>query len=55
MDREILILRHYEQMSNGESALVLGLEKSAASRRYTRALIRQKDILAGLSGGDTGN
>jgi RNA polymerase sigma-70 factor (ECF subfamily) len=51
LDREILVLRHYEQMSNGEAALVLGLDKSAASKRYTRALVRLKEILSNLPGG----
>ena len=46
IDREILALRHFEQLSNGEAAQVLGLDKSAASKRYARALIRLKDILA---------
>jgi RNA polymerase sigma-70 factor (ECF subfamily) len=54
IDREIIVLRHYEQMNNGEAALVLGLDKSAASKRYTRAVIRLKNILAGLTGGDLG-
>ncbi len=45
VDREILVLRHYEQMSNGEVALVLGLDKSAASKRHIRALIRLKGHL----------
>ena len=46
IDREVLVLRHFEQLSNGEAAAVLGLDKSAASKRYTRALIRLKEILA---------
>ena len=50
LDREILALRHFEHLSNGEAAAVLGLDKSAASKRYARALIRLKDILASLSG-----
>src|SRR4051812_28018097 len=45
IDREVLVLRHYEQLSNGEAALVLGLDKSAASKRYARALVRLKEIL----------
>ena len=45
MDREILALRHFEELSNGEAADVLGLDKSAASKRYARALVRLKDIL----------
>ena len=37
LDREILVLRHYEQMTNGDAAAALGLDESAASKRYTRA------------------
>jgi RNA polymerase sigma-70 factor (ECF subfamily) len=55
IDREILVLRHYEQLSNGESALVLGLDKSAASKRYIRAVVRLKQILSSLTGGDCGD
>jgi RNA polymerase sigma-70 factor (ECF subfamily) len=51
LDREILALRHFEHLSNAEAAQVLGLDKSAASKRYTRALIRLKDILASRPGG----
>lgn len=49
IDREILALRHFEDLSNGECAAVLGLSKSAASNRYIRALVRLKDALAGLN------
>jgi RNA polymerase sigma-70 factor (ECF subfamily) len=51
LDREVLALRHYEQLSNGETALLLGIDKSAASKRYARALIRLKQMLADLPGG----
>ena len=51
IDREVLVLRHYEQLSNGEVAAVLGLDKSAASKRYARALLRLKDVLAAMPGG----
>jgi RNA polymerase sigma-70 factor (ECF subfamily) len=51
VDREILALRHFEQLSNGEVAQVLDLDKSAASKRYARALIRLKDVLASMPGG----
>ena len=47
-DREILALRHFEELSNGEAATVLGLTKTAASNRYIRALKRLKEILAAL-------
>jgi RNA polymerase sigma-70 factor (ECF subfamily) len=50
LDREVLTLRHFEQLTNDETAAVLGLRKSAASNRYVRALKRLKDILAGLPG-----
>ena len=44
-DREILSLRHFEQLSNGEAAAELGLDESAASKRYTRALRKLRRIL----------
>jgi RNA polymerase sigma-70 factor (ECF subfamily) len=50
IDREILTLRHFEDLSNGETAQVLGLTKTAASNRYVRALGRLKEILAGIPG-----
>ena len=40
IDREVLALRHLEELSNEETAKVLGLRKSAASNRYIRALTR---------------
>jgi RNA polymerase sigma-70 factor (ECF subfamily) len=49
IDREVLTLRHFEQLSNDETALVLGLSKTAASNRYIRALKRLKDALGGQS------
>lgn len=45
MDREILALRHFEQLSNAEAARVLGLKDSAACNRYVRALERLKRLL----------
>ncbi len=51
IDREVLVLRHFEQLSNGEAAEVLSLDKSAASKRYTRALLRLKSVLSGMPGG----
>jgi len=50
MDREVLALRHFEELSNSETAAVLGLGKSAASNRYIRALQRLKEILKGMPG-----
>jgi RNA polymerase sigma-70 factor, ECF subfamily len=48
LDREVLALRHFEMLTNGETAQVLGIKKTAASNRYIRALERLRDILAGL-------
>jgi RNA polymerase sigma-70 factor (ECF subfamily) len=45
IDREVLLLRHFEELTNGEVALVLGLQPKAASIRYVRALARLKKIL----------
>jgi RNA polymerase sigma-70 factor, ECF subfamily len=50
IDREVLTLRHFEHLSNEETALVLGLSKSAASNRYIRALRRLKEILSSIPG-----
>jgi RNA polymerase sigma-70 factor (ECF subfamily) len=49
-DREILALRHFEELSNGEAAEVLGLSRSAASARYVRALGRLRDLLEHVPG-----
>jgi RNA polymerase sigma-70 factor (ECF subfamily) len=54
IDREILALRHFEELSNSEAAAVLGLTKTAASNRYIRALVRLKEALAALPGLGTG-
>ncbi len=50
IDREVLTLRHFEELSNGEVARVLELTKSAASNRYIRALVRLRETLAGMPG-----
>jgi RNA polymerase sigma-70 factor (ECF subfamily) len=50
IDREVLVLRHFEMLSNEETALVLGLKPSAASNRHLRALRRLKEVLAQLPG-----
>jgi RNA polymerase sigma-70 factor (ECF subfamily) len=51
LDREVLALRHFEEMTNAEAAQVLGLSESAASKRYVRALQKLKGILTSLPGG----
>ena len=45
LDREVLSLRHFEQLTNAETAVALGIETSAASKRYIRALKRLKGVL----------
>jgi len=54
VDREVLVLRHLEQLTNGECARVLGLQESAATKRYLRALKRLREILSALPGGASG-
>ena len=50
IDREVLTLRHFEELSNSDTAAVLGLQKAAASNRYVRALKRLKDVLSSMPG-----
>ena len=53
-DREVLILRHFEDLSNSEVAQVLGIKPSAAVNRYVRALGRLQDVFEGMPGGIEG-
>jgi RNA polymerase sigma-70 factor (ECF subfamily) len=48
IDREVLLLRHFEELSNKEVAVVLGIQENAASNRYVRALGRLKGYLGSL-------
>ncbi len=45
-DREIVLMRHFEQLSNQETAQALGLSEPAASMRYLRAMRRLRELLA---------
>jgi RNA polymerase sigma-70 factor (ECF subfamily) len=54
VDREILSLRHFEELTAAETARVLEIEESAAAKRYFRALKRLKDTLAAMPGGKEG-
>src|SRR5436309_9578629 len=49
-DCELIIMRHYEQLSNQEIAQALGLTEPAASMRYLRALRKLKELMVGQSG-----
>jgi RNA polymerase sigma-70 factor (ECF subfamily) len=50
LDREVLALRHFEQLTNAETALVLDISESAASNRFVRALTRLRTILISAPG-----
>lgn len=54
LDREILALRHFEQLTNDEAALELGIEPAAASKRFSRALQSMRPVLRGLAPDDEG-
>ena len=45
-DREVVLMRHFEQLSNQEIALALGLSEPAAGMRYLRAIRRLRGLLA---------
>jgi len=52
-DREVLALRHFEQLTSAEAAQVLGIQQRAAAKRYLRALGRLRKILSEMPGGLT--
>jgi RNA polymerase sigma-70 factor (ECF subfamily) len=43
--REVILMRHYEQLSNQDVATALGLSEAAASMRYLRALRRLRELM----------
>ncbi len=44
-DREIIIMRHFEHLGNGEVAQALNLSPPAAGMRYLRAIRRLREVL----------
>jgi len=50
IDREILVMRHVEQLSNNEVASAVGVKAAAASRRYIRALKRFREVVENIPG-----
>jgi RNA polymerase sigma-70 factor, ECF subfamily len=50
IDREVLALRHFEELTNTETAHVLGMTVQAASMRYVRAISRLRKILESIPG-----
>ncbi len=45
IDREVVALRHFEELTNQEVAIELGISPKAASIRYVRALERLRNVL----------
>ena len=52
-DREIILMRHYEHLSNLEVAQVLGLNPPAASMRYLRAIRRLRELMEAKAAAST--
>ena len=50
IDREVLALKHFEQLSMAEIAEVLGLSKAGAGSRYLRAIKKLREILSQIPG-----
>jgi RNA polymerase sigma-70 factor (ECF subfamily) len=50
IDREVLALKHFEQLSTSEIAEVLGMSKAGAGSRYLRAIKRLREVLAQIPG-----
>lgn len=44
-DREVIAMRHFEELSNVETANVLAIDPSAASKRYIRAMKRLAELM----------
>lgn len=54
MDREIVLLRHFEGLSNEDAAAELSIDPAAASKRFLRALVRLRPALEALGPGASG-
>jgi len=52
IDREVLALKHFEQLSTTEIGEALGLSKAGAGSRYLRAIKRLREILERIPGFD---
>jgi RNA polymerase sigma-70 factor (ECF subfamily) len=50
IDREMLALRHFEELTNSEAAQVLNMTAQAASMRYVRAIGRLRQVLEAIPG-----
>ena len=54
-DREIILMRHFEQLSNSQAAELLGLSQPAAGMRHLRALRRLREVLGETAEDASGN
>ena len=54
IDREVLALGHFEELSRADAAMVLGISPETGAKRYFRALKRLKDVLKTMPGGEEG-
>ena len=50
IDREIILVRAFEELSNVEAAEVLGISQNGASNRFVRAMTRLKRELERIPG-----
>lgn len=50
IDHKVLVLKHFEELSNDETAEIFYSQKSAASNRYVGALKRLRRILRSMPG-----
>ena len=48
LDREIIALRDFEELSNAEAAQILGITEESAKKRHFRAIVRLKEAMSGL-------
>jgi RNA polymerase sigma-70 factor (ECF subfamily) len=53
LDQEIVLLRHFEQLSNSEAAEALQVSPQAASMRYLRAMRRLREFMDGTHSEDS--
>ena len=53
VDREVILMRHFEQLSNQETAQALALSEPAAGMRYLRAMRRLRSLLQEPAAGDS--
>ena len=55
LDRELVALRHFEQLSRAETAQILGITENVVAKRYIKALVKLKKILAMRPGDPQGS